>query len=382
MKKVLTIVLTFFIFLSISTTTYTYAAMDPLSVPNNKVGVHILFPSEVEQAARIINTNGDWGYITIPIQSHDKDLDKWQIFMNQCSKFHLIPIIRLATEGDYFKTSSWRKPTYADVLDFANFLSSLTWPTKIHYIVVYNEVNRNDEWGDKANPIEYANILSYAVTAFKAKDPNFFVMNAGLDNAAANSSAGINEYAFLLQMQTAVPGIFNQIDGIVSHSYPNPGFSSSPVENTRESIQSFLYESSLIDSISAKKLPIFITETGWSRDSLNDSTIAAYYETAFKTIWNNDRVVAVTPFLLFAASEPFLKFSLLNTDLSNTLIANLIQSLPKISGKPEFTQIVLAAESVKKPSSLPTVRFGTPKPNLITETWKKIIRSLFITHTW
>lgn len=152
-----------------------FAAEDPFSHPNNKMGIHILFPSELQEAAKLVNSNGgDWGYVTIPIQAGDKDIKKWQEFMDQAKSLHLIPLVRLATEGDYFNTSSWRKPTEADVLDFANFLNSLNWPTKNHYIIVFNEVNRGDEWGGSPNPQEYADILSYAVTAFKSRNPDFF----------------------------------------------------------------------------------------------------------------------------------------------------------------------------------------------------------------
>jgi len=112
------------------------AAENPLRVANNKVGIHILFPDELEKAAALVNSNGgDWGYVVIPIQAGDKNLAKWQGFMDKAKKLHLIPIIRLATEGDYFNTRVWRVPTPADVLDFANFLSSLDWPTKNRYII-------------------------------------------------------------------------------------------------------------------------------------------------------------------------------------------------------------------------------------------------------
>ena len=51
------------------------------SVPNNRVGVHILDPNEINDAAKLINSSGgDWGYVTIPIRSNDRDRDKWLKF--------------------------------------------------------------------------------------------------------------------------------------------------------------------------------------------------------------------------------------------------------------------------------------------------------------
>src|SRR5690348_7405286 len=113
-KKILQYVVFFVLALSLCVTRV-FAAEDPLASPNNSFGVHILFPSELSQAAAFVNSNGgDWGYVVIPIQSDDLDLVKWQTFMNDCAKNHVIPILRLATEGDYFNTTSWRTPNPSD----------------------------------------------------------------------------------------------------------------------------------------------------------------------------------------------------------------------------------------------------------------------------
>lgn len=342
-----------------------FAIENPTATPNNKVGVHILFTSELQQAAKIINSNGgDWGYVIIPIQSGDKDIKKWQAFMDQAKQLHIIPIIRLATEGDYFNTKVWRKPTVADVLDFANFLNSLSWPVKNRYVEIYNEVNRDDEWGGSANASEYAQLVSYAVTVFKSASPDFFIISSGMDNASANGNGAINEYTFFNQMNQAVPGIFNQIDGIGSHSYPNPGFSQAPSVQTNESITSFEYESNLIDSLANKQLPVFITETGWSRNELSDQTIGSYFTTAFTSVWNDPRVAAVTPFILEAGTPPFDQFSLLSPSGSDTPISLAIKNLSKQKGQPTINPSVLAAETSLNDTMLPTKWFGkSNKPN-------------------
>lgn len=363
MRKLYITLIIYFLF-SFFFTSNVFAIEDPLRSPNNKIGIHILFPSELSDAAKLVNTNGgDWGYVTIPIQAGDKNLDKWQDFMNNASKLHIIPIIRLATEGDYFNTSVWRKPDYTDVLDFANFLNSLAWPTKNRYIIVFNEVNRGDEWGGTPSPTEYANILSYAVTAFKSKSSDFFVISAGMDNAAANSPTSIDEYSFFQGMNAGVPGIFNQIDGLDSHSYPNPGFSTPPWVANSESIDSFHFEKSLAESLSSKQLPIFITETGWSRQNLPDATIASYFSTALSTVWQDQSIVAITPFLL-KAGPPFDKFSFTNTDGSENAMYQVFKNLPKIKGLPSIVPVVLAA-SIKDERNLPTKQFASPTEKII-----------------
>ena len=224
----------------------TLAVVDPLSTPNNKFGIHILFDSELRDAAKLINSSGgDWGYVIIPIQSGDKDLEKWQKFMDDARALHVIPLIRLSTAGDYFNTAVWRKPKDEDIVDFANFLNSLDWPTKNRYIIVYNEVNRGDEWGGAPNPQEYAQILDYAVTTFKKVNGDFFIISAGMDNASANANNAMNQYTYMNAMDDAVPGIFARLDGLSSHSYPNPAFSQPPTVDTKMSITSFKYEQAL-----------------------------------------------------------------------------------------------------------------------------------------
>jgi hypothetical protein len=324
-----------------------HAAVNPLESPNNKIGIHILFTHELEEAARLVNSSGgDYGYVTVVIQSGDKDIKKWQSFLDEAKRLHLIPIVRLATENYYFDTSVWRKPTSYDIVDFANFLNSLEWPYKNRYISVFNEVNRGDEWGGSLSPDEYAKILSYAVTVFKSKSPDFFMISAGLDNAAPNQYPNyMNQYDYLRAMNRSVPGIFNQLDGFASHSYPNPGFSQLPNHNSPMGANSFQYEKSLVKSLSGKDLPIFITETGWSTEVISHGTAAEYFRIALNTVWNDKSVVAVTPFLLQGSNSPFQKFSFLDGGGKQTLQYEAIKNYPKTKGSPQLTTKVLSAKA-------------------------------------
>lgn len=314
----------------IFTTKDVWAIDDPLATPNNKFGIHILFTTELEKARELVNSSGgDWGYVTIPIQAHDKDLGKWQKFMDSAKQNHLIPIIRIATENHYFDTTVWRKPDGADILDFANFLNSLEWPVKNRYVIIFNEVNRGDEWEGNPDPAEYAQILNYATKVFKSLNPDFFIISSGLDNASAN-----DQYYFMIQMNEAVPGIFNQIDGLGSHSYPNPAFSVPPWIITRKSISSFKFEKNLAFELSGKNLPVFITETGWSSERVQESQIAQYLTYAFANAWSDQSIVAVTPFLLQAGTKPFSYFSFLDENGGYNEISRDIQRISKIKGKP------------------------------------------------
>ena len=49
----------------------------------------------------------------------------------------------------------------------------------------------------------------------------------------------------------------------------------------------------------AKNLPVFITETGWTHNKNgNFGKVDADYKYAAENIWSDNRIVAVTPFLL------------------------------------------------------------------------------------
>lgn len=340
-----------------------YATEYPLNKPNNKMGIHILFDSELSKAAQLVNSNGgDWGYVVIPIQVGDKNITKWQKFMYSAKQYHLIPILRLSTEGDPFNTTVWRKPTYMDIIDFANFLDSLDWPVKNRYVIIFNEVNRGDEWGGAVNPGEYADLLSFAVTVFRSRTPDFFVISAGLDNAAPNNAPlYMNEYDYMRAMDQAVPGIFNQVAGLASHSYPNPAFAQPPTNSSRMGISSFSFERQLAKTLSQKDLPVFITETGWSTESVSLDTQLAYYWQAFNTVWNDPSIVTVAPFLLQGSGGPFQKFSFLDPVGNPTKLFKMFQSLPKIKGIPTLTATVLAAEtkrSDEESHDIPKINFN------------------------
>lgn len=383
MPKLKTIVVLFiFLFFFLLPAKDAFAIEDPLAVPNNKFGIHILFPEEMNDAALLVNSNGgDWGYVTIPIQAGDKNLEKWQKFMDEAKRLHVIPIIRLAAEGDYFNTKVWRKPDEYDVLDFANFLDSLSWPTINRYIIVFNEPNRGDEWGGEPNPSEYADILNYAVTVFKSRSEDFFILSAGLDNGCQTIYGKyINEYDFMRQAN-ASNNIFSKVDGLASHSYPNPAFSQSPSRQGYISIASFRYERSLALSLGGKDLPIFITETGWSSNAVSPNIIPSYYKTAFNLVWNDESIIAVTPFLLKAGS-PFDMFSFTNIDGSENENQKALKKIAKIQGKPQLSEENESSLAKKTQENKEKIEDFSKEPSEIIQSAITIPKSIMTTLKW
>lgn len=359
-----------------------FALYDPLSRPNNMFGIHILFPQELDDASKLVNSsNGEWGYVTIPIQMGDYDLDKWQDFMDQAREKKLIPIIRLMTDPYWANTNVWRKPNEYDIIDMANFLNSLNWPTENRYVIVFNEMNRFDEWGGSfPDPHEYSDLLNYTIDIFKERSKDFFIIMGGLDNAAPNDGVKYeSNYAYLESMIGYNTEVFKKLDGFSSHSYPNPGFSQPPSDSERMGVATYRYEYDMISQAAGKKVPVFITETGWDAHIVSQDTIAKYYKETFENIWgkDSDKIVAVTPFLL-RSHGGFDQFSFFINDTQSKYY-HVIHDLPKIAGKPIMTQyspkILSESTIVKGISNIdPTRPPAQPiLPEFVTDYFKEIL---------
>ncbi len=303
-----------------------YAIYDPLSVPNNKYGIHILEPSEVEKAKEFVNSGGgEWGYVTIPIRANDRNLEKWTEFMVKSRQYKVIPILRIAS---FPVDDHWMAPNDYDLLDFANFLDQLPWPTKNRYIIVYNEPNHAGEWGGYVYPEEYARILNRAVDIFRQLNGDFFIIAAGLDSSQTNI------YSYFKTMKDTVPEIFNKVDGLSFHTYGNPAFATPPNVYSKVNIGSYRYELRYLTQLGVdRNKPIFLTETGWKNPA------DWYFEYAFNQVWVEENIVAVTPFLLNGGEGPFKEFNFIDNHTEFKGFAKKIIALTKVPGRPLISEL-------------------------------------------
>jgi hypothetical protein len=302
---------------------------------NNKVGIHILETAEVERAAALVNSSGgDWGYVTIVLRDDDLDFVKWQRFMDDCRELHLIPIIRLATHTE---NNWWAKPEEGNLDRWVDFLASLNWPVKQQIVVLFNEPNHAKEWGGEINPREYSTLVNNLIQKFKESNSDFYLMLAGLDQAADGQKGTMKEEEFLSQMAEAVPDIFEKVDGWCSHSYPR-NFVGLPTGQGRNSIKGYEWELQKVEEVdkSSRKVEdweVYITETGWQ--NFDEEKIAEYMVDALK-IWEKDeRVKAVTPFVLNYPAEPFERFSWIKKDGSAKQSYEKVLGVNKVMGEPE-----------------------------------------------
>jgi hypothetical protein len=339
-KKLFTIFLTVLVFLT-AVQSFFASAVSAEDHPNNKFGIHLAVPDsgQIEKAAALVNANGgDWGYITLIIQENDRDKNKWQDIFNKLRELHLIPIIRIATQPE---GPVWRRPNKEDADGWAEFLNSLNWVVKDRYVILFNETNHGQEWGGSVDPAGYAEVSKVFAEKLKAKNSDFVVMLGGFD---ASAPAAAPDYADEGQyLKTVIDTIgrdnFNTLfSGWSSHSYPNPGFVGSPYGGGRGTVKTYEWELELLRSWGIKDLPVFITETGWEGNSLSRSTIANNFLIAYTNVWlPDDRVKAVTPFVLDYQAPPFLGFSWKqygNDDYYPEYYA--VQSMEKTAGEPEI----------------------------------------------
>ena len=320
----------------------TYAMYNPTSVPNNKYGMHIVDTNDIVDVAPLVNSaGGDWGYVTMVLSDSDRDHDRWQNIFNDLRRSHLIPIIRLAT---HVEGAGWVKPQKDRFYEIVTLLNNLNWPTENRYVILYNEPNHANEWGGDVNPEDYAEDLVTFTTALKKANADFFILQAGLDASAGNDGEAMDEADYLRRMIAAKPELLTLIDGWTSHSYPNPGFSGSPYATGRGTLTTYQWELSYLSSLGlTKKLPVFITETGWqhaegksyTRGFLSSDQVGLNLRIASQTMWLDPEIAAITPFIFNYQDIPFDHFSF--KQLGNGLFYSeygAYQDIVKIKGTP------------------------------------------------
>ena len=65
----------------------TLAIVDPTLKENNKIGMHIFDPGEIDGIEDVVNSNGgEWGYVTVVLREDDRNREKWMEFMKKLRK--------------------------------------------------------------------------------------------------------------------------------------------------------------------------------------------------------------------------------------------------------------------------------------------------------
>ncbi len=310
---------------------------------DNLFGLHLTQTQDLLSAKDIINSNGgNWGWVTLVIRPDQLDYQTWQDFFDNCRKYHLIPIIRLANipEGD-----NWKIPQKSDIDLLASFLNSLNWPTKTQHVILFNEINHGQEWGGEVNIKNYVDLSLYTSQKLKNLNSNFFILGGALDLASPdNLPKFLSAKSVYQEIYNYNPTYFDHVDGLASHSYPNHGFVGTPKDTGQHSILGYSWELEFIKKLGVEKeLPVFITETGWPhQEGINKKnkfyttkTTSQFLLDAYK-IWSQDsRVKAVTPFIYNYPNIPFDHFSWLDQNEELYPEYQKVIDFPKTSNHPE-----------------------------------------------
>ena len=342
------------------------AVYDPALLPNNKFGIHISNESDLDAASNLVNTNGgNWGYVTFVIQKGERDPRMWKSFFKNLRKLHLIPIVRVASTPI---NSHWEAPSVDEIDGWVSFLDDLSWPTQNRYVIIGNEPNHSKEWGMTLSPEEYAKYLKTFSQKLKGESDKFFVLPAGFDASAPNSKITMDEVTYLKRMLAADPQVFEFVDGWTSHSYPNPGFSGSALASGRGTVKTYLWELELLKTLGVNKdFPVFITETGWVHPNGYEGSIGDRFKYAFENVWNDDKVIAVTPFILNYEEKPFVDFSWKKKDGSFYKFYFVVKEMPKVFGDPIIEpERILDLLPIVIPEEVPTP-IATPSAELVTK---------------
>ena len=369
-----TVLLFFFLFISEKTV---QAIVDPRESANNRFGIHIFDENDLKNAADLVNSSGgDWGYVTLVIREDELDPVRWQRAFDEMRRLHLIPIVRIASLQE---NSHWRKLEEENIEKWKVFLSSLNWVVKNRYIIVGNEPNQPKEWGGEANPGEYASYLKNFSLTLKENSDDFFILPAGFDASLPDKGSYLSLETFIKEMLVYDPYIFEHVDGIASHSYPNPEFSGSHKDFGKGTVKTFKWELDFLKSLGIEKdFPVFITETGWqqkdnccpgigkSQDEISDELKNSYLYA-----WNDKNIVAVTPFILNYQSPPFNNFSWKKPEGGFYDFYHEIQNIKKTKGAPVQNDDFKIISTIKTPETNKTIYGIALVKNTGQKIWQK-----------
>jgi hypothetical protein len=278
-----------------------------------------VWPQHLQAARQIV---GERGYVLQLIRLDDLDVQRWQFFLDLCAQQSLTPILRLAPTYD-FEHHWWMAPptdamgqSYVEVAQRTyDFFAQLRWPGPVHYVIVGNEPNRGDEWGNRPDPAAYARFLRDVSDALHRL--GITILGPALDMYAPNSNSqliGAYRYmdaeSFLDGMLAADPQIVDAIDVWASHAYPldpfrldpsrqvfqidyangatNPRHVQPPDGIWNRGINSYRWEIWKLEQVlgpQAASLPVMITETGWRHAPTQDPKAAdeVHADVSFET---------------------------------------------------------------------------------------------------
>lgn len=289
-----------------------FPTVTPVLARGEVLGIHILQIGELSKARELLENGDDKDkFVTVPLTLDDLSKpDQWQGFFDEAHRLKVRPLIRLTTR---YSNGAWQVPTRADIIAYSAFLSSLEWHRPELTVILFNEPNHAKEWGGTIDPDGFAHVSYFASSWFATESKDYTILPAALDLAADGRNGTMEAFAYWKKVFANTPEYLTYFEGWNSHSYPNPAFRANPSKSGQNSLRGYTNELAFLNQYTQKILPVYITETGWDQNALSSGTLRSYFQKAFSDIWSKDeRIVAVTPFVLQGAPGNFAPFSFLD----------------------------------------------------------------------
>lgn len=265
-----------------------YCSGDTLVLKNQGINEH--FTGSISYTDRDISNMKNGGYSifrsTIPWSSVEKEKGVYtlpEFYIDRIDKIKengIEALIVLSGNNSLYGKNEFPK-TNDEVEGFANFCSYVAGELKgrVKYYEMFNEPNAlHNIWGEN-----YVKLIKAAYPAIKAADPEAYVLGV--------SQAGIwwpttCEATFMKQVFEA--GGADYMDAVSVHPYPD--MSKKAVDEHPVSYKAVM--DCIIDAMCGAKLPIWITETGYSSvaneyGSISDDEQAAY-EARLSVLFDED----------------------------------------------------------------------------------------------
>jgi hypothetical protein len=276
-------------------------------------GMHVLSPDEIVKVATEFGKENKLStqpiYVTVPFTLADVDkLPDWQRAFDVARDHHIVPIVRLATRFSP-EQQAWQVPTRKNIIDLVTALGQLQWPQSDRLVIIGNEPNHAREWGGTVDPESFAEISAFAADWLATEPDHYFILPAAMDLAAPNGKETKEALAFWRAAVAARPDQLDKFSAWNSHSYPNPGFQSAPQRTAQNSLRGYQHELTFLQHYTDRPWEVYITETGWSSANLSTAKLRDYYAYAWRYVWNDPQIKAVTPFVLTGDPGPFADFS-------------------------------------------------------------------------
>ncbi len=271
---------------------------DCLELPPNPFGIGLVSPGSDEQLSLANTLAGNGGKVLLIFpginrQTTQADPSWTANLQSAITKYNLVPVVRLAApwgqanirdDSDDTEHLVYSTLARAYAIVVRDVMQAVPANTDV-YFQIGNEPNLCDEWTCEGggwlsmnqSATEYTHFLRDVIQAIRGiGNPHILLAAAPMAPGGTVScqccgagggcqfQAGATGLDFMWDMMSAIPGIYDQVDFLASHSYPAQAIGWGffvPFDQAKPGLLYYRNESAFIGHPS---IGVMITETGWT----------------------------------------------------------------------------------------------------------------------